>query len=210
MFTESQNGWVWTGPLEIIWSNSRAQVGPPKAAVQAQVQKAFDISKNWNCTASLWSMFFQGSSLFQDSVQAIILHSLQWTLTAFTTSEAKLPVPTPLSRISNAPDLRDEIWVPDFPLCLFVNTFLGRIWPPLTTTKCRCLFYRKFLRGPAPRRHCEQDHICMILAILWNPPVLVSGLASLRETKDPHATRQSVQYIPQAHAAERVLCGAAK
>ena len=30
-FTESQNGWGGKGPPEVMWSNTRAQVGPPRA-----------------------------------------------------------------------------------------------------------------------------------------------------------------------------------
>lgn len=39
--TESQNGWGWEGPLEVILSNPPAQAGSPRAGWQGSCPEGF-------------------------------------------------------------------------------------------------------------------------------------------------------------------------
>ena len=57
MFTESQNGWSWKGPLEIILFNPSAQTGPPKASCPWSCPDGFWISLRMETPQPPWATY---------------------------------------------------------------------------------------------------------------------------------------------------------
>ena len=55
LITESQNGWGWKGPLEVIWSNTPAQAGPPRSACLGPSPGHFWISPRMQTQLPLWA-----------------------------------------------------------------------------------------------------------------------------------------------------------
>ena len=59
--TESQSGWGWKGPLEVVWSNLPAQAGPPRASRPGPCPDDFWTSLRMETPQPPWETWYQCS-----------------------------------------------------------------------------------------------------------------------------------------------------